>query len=1323
MNKRNTPPLTLLLTILLLCAVQTRAATNKVIIAYYPGWATYVRNFQVADIPAGLITHINYAFWDAAWDPVTETATIQSLDTFADLEKSFPGDTWDQPLKGNFNQLYKLQQQFPDLGLILSIGGWTRSATFSPIAASANGRQTFAASCVAFLTNYPFFTGIDIDWEYPVEGGDTGVPHTPADADNFVLLLQELRNALNTLSTAQSRDPYTMTIAISARYDTLTNRYRLAQMTDSLDYINLMTYDYNGHFDDSTNYVTGHNAPLFINTNDVNAPLSNIDQSMQTILSIVSNSDQVVMGLPYYGRSWGTVAPINHGLFQQSISIDPEGSFVDWQGGWGIYDYRDLATGTRGHQYINNNGYTRYWDDQAKVPYLYNPETMKWISYDDPESISNKAQYMVDHNLGGAMIWTIDSDTPDQALGTPLYTILSGDSPRPTPQPTATPGPTPTGTPVPSPTPTATPTPQPAPTNDFPSRVYAPFVYLEETATSIQDANEQVGLQYFTLAFITTGTGNVPAWFGSIPASQGYFMDQVSAIRAAGGDILVSFGGYGGTELALSITNVYELAAAYQSVIDVYNLRWIDFDIEASALSDAASIDRRNKAIAILRQSNANLRVSYTLPVVPTGLNSDALALIDNVIANNLQIDIYNVMAMDYGDTYAPAPDGQMGNYATMAASSLQNQLQDKYPTKSDEDLWRMVGVTPMLGQNDVHSERFYLSDATQLVNFAQSRALSWLGAWSLNRDNGTCPGSTSAGWNCSGLSQSNYAFSALFNTYTTTNSPSPTPVPTPGPTPSPTPQPTPAPTPTSGFPSPLFAPYIPVSDWPTPELTPIYTLSGVKYFTLAFVVAAPDGNPSWGGYAAYSNGFFMEQVDAIRAQGGNVIVSFGGANGTELALAHTNPATLQNHYQSVIDTYGAEWVDFDIEGAAVAESSSIDRRNKVIAALQSNNPTLKVAFCLPSTPATGLTADGRNLLSNALANEVRIDLVNAMTMDFYAFHEASMAENTIAVATNLAHILRELYPSKAEADIQSMIGLTPMIGLNDDTAETFSLNDATQVLAFAQSSRIGLLSMWSAIRDNGGCPGATAASPKCSGISQSDYDFSKIFNSFTSTTNFPTPTPTATPTPGPDPTSTPTITPTPGPTPEPTPTPTPGPYPEWSESETYVAGDMVTYSNSIWRAKWWTQGDVPNADELYGPWELIVPGPTPTATPIPTPTATPTPQPTPTPTPTPAVPPEHPEHLSAVYRGSRVFLNWSPSTGADDYLLWSNPADTTNGLTFLTATNALYYIHAIDGQTGLYYWVTATNSVGSSSFAPHGIQPIWRFSIGGPLFLLLNNE
>ena len=353
-----------------------------------------------------------------------------------------------------------------------------------------------------------------------------------------------------------------------------------------------------------------------------------------------------------------------------------------------------------------------------------------------------------------------------------------------------------------------------------------------------------------------------------------------------------------------------------------------------------------------------------------------------------------------------------------------------------------------------------------------------------------------------------------------------------------------------------------------------------------------------------------------------------------------------------MIDTYGAEWVDFDIEGAAVADSSSIDRRNKVIAALQSNNPTLKVAFCLPSTPATGLTADGRNLLSNALANEVRIDLVNAaMTMDFYAFHEASMAENTIAVATNLAHILRELYPSKAEADIQSMIGLTPMIGLNDDTAETFSLNDATQVLAFAQSSRIGLLSMWSAIRDNGGCPGATAASPKCSGISQSDYDFSKY------STHSPA-----------QPTSRhqrQLLHPLPVPIQRqrqpshqlPAPRRNPHPHqprtlPEWSESETYVAGDMVTYSNSIWRAKWWTQGDVPNADELYGPWELIVPGPTPTATPTPTPTATatpiptatPTPQPTPTPTPTPAVQPEHPEHLSAVYRGSRVFLTWSPS-------------------------------------------------------------------------------
>ena len=135
---------------------------------------------------------------------------------------------------------------------------------------------------------------------------------------------------------------------------------------------------------------------------------------------------------------------------------------------------------------------------------------------------------------------------------------------------------------------------------------------------------------------------------------------------------------------------------------------------------------------------------------------------------------------------------------------------------------------------------------------------------------------------------------------------------------------------------------------------------TGQKYFTLAFVVSDPHGNPSWGGVTAMEDNWFLDQINYIRGVGGDVIISFGGANGTELALAIDNVADLQTAYQSVIDRYDLKWVDFDIEGLAVGHRDSIDRRNKAVTGLQAANPNLKIAYCLPVLPQ-GLTA-GRSL-------------------------------------------------------------------------------------------------------------------------------------------------------------------------------------------------------------------------------------------------------------------------------------------------------------------------------------------------------------------------
>lgn len=299
-------------------------------------------------------------------------------------------------------------------------------------------------------------------------------------------------------------------------------------------------------------------------------------------------------------------------------------------------------------------------------------------------------------------------------------------------------------------------------------------------------------------------------------------------------------------------------------------------------------------------------------------------------------------------------------------------------------------------------------------------------------------------------------------------------------------------------FPDRVFAPYVDVLLWPTPDLSAIADETQVMHYTLAFITSM-NGEPAWGGVTPLGDGFYKDQIDALRAKGGDVSISFGGANGTELALDITDVIELQQKYQDVIDMYNLTWVDFDIEGWAVAERASIDRRSKAIRGLQIANPGLFVAFCLPVLP-TGLTHDGLYVLQNAIENGVRIDLVNIMAMNYgtaVVDDPYDQGPEAIKAAESTFAQLQTLYPDKSDAELWNMIGITPMIGKNDTVPLVFYLQAAQEVLTFAQEKNLKLLSMWSIGRDKA-CPGGGSyVSPTCSGITQADRAFSNIFNAF----------------------------------------------------------------------------------------------------------------------------------------------------------------------------------------------------------------------------------
>lgn len=309
----------------------------------------------------------------------------------------------------------------------------------------------------------------------------------------------------------------------------------------------------------------------------------------------------------------------------------------------------------------------------------------------------------------------------------------------------------------------------------IPERVFAPYfeAWTGDTMTTVARAS---GARYLTMAFLqtaTTGSCTI-TWNGdsSAPMSAGLFVSDLVSLRKLGGDMIPSFGGYTAddtaTEIADSCTSVSKIAAAYESVVGRYNVTRLDMDIEDNSLSNTAGIDRRSKAIKMLedwaRSRGRQLQISYTLPTSPSGLEPDALAVLQNAIANHARVDVVNIMTFDYYDGVTT----DMAGAAISAAKALHGQLASLYPSKSSDQLWAMEGNTIMIGIDDYPglTEVTKLCDAYRLLHFARSRGISTLSFWAIQRDNGSCPG-TNGSDDCSGIAQKTWAFSRLLEPFT----------------------------------------------------------------------------------------------------------------------------------------------------------------------------------------------------------------------------------------------------------------------------------------------------------------------------------------------------------------------------------------------------------------------------------------------------------------------------------------------------------------------------------------------------------------------------
>jgi chitinase len=417
-------------------AAPEKGAPSQVRAAFFANWDRYARGYFVKDIPADRLNLLDYAFAfptssgtcglsDPWSDYQAPTPADQSVDGVADD----PNDP-NQHLFGNFEQLRKLKAAHPNLRLVMSIGGWTGSVWFSDVAATQASREAFVSSCIDLVVkgNLPtggwppqaggpgaaagLFDGIDIDWEYPGIDPGNGAHHSPEDRHNATLLLQEFRRELGALGRH-----YLLTVDMPGGNVNSTGSWELPQVASTVDWIDLLSFDYHGNWDPLTDF----NSPLLLDP--LEPPVGggalqvtwNTTGSISYFLANGVPPDRLVVGIPFYGKEYDGVGATNNGLYQPHGAAPGNDSptyhnLVDT----GLVDanlvpiYPPVLT----RDGVGINGFTKYYDQPARAPWLYDPTLNggTFISYVDPSGVRQRVALVGALGLRGAFAWEISND-------------------------------------------------------------------------------------------------------------------------------------------------------------------------------------------------------------------------------------------------------------------------------------------------------------------------------------------------------------------------------------------------------------------------------------------------------------------------------------------------------------------------------------------------------------------------------------------------------------------------------------------------------------------------------------------------------------------------------------------------------------------------------------------------------------------------------------------------------------------------------------------------------------------------------------------------
>lgn len=406
---------------------------DKKLVGYFIEWGIYGRSYLVKNVAtsgsAAKLTHLNYAFANVV-PGANQQVKCQLFDEWADYQKpwsaaeSVDGQevTWPNPVLGNFQQLKALKALYPNLQVLISIGGWSGSKYFSDAALTPASRAAFVQSCIDLFIrgNLPdpgwggmggpgaaagIFDGIDLDWEWPGSDGNAGNIIRPEDKQNFTALVAEFRKQLDSYGQ-QTGKHYLLSAFLPAAPAKIDAGFEVGKLFRDFDFATVQGYDLHGTWESMTN----HQSNLMTSHKDPSNPAFSVDETITAYLKRGAPAKKVVVGVPFYGHGWANVAPANKGLYQPAGGAAP--------GSWeaGSEDYKVLKAK------LASGEYKSYWDGKAHAAWLFNGSTF-W-TFDDPKVMKDKAHYVRKLSLGGIMIWELSGDTPDGELVNALHNAL-----------------------------------------------------------------------------------------------------------------------------------------------------------------------------------------------------------------------------------------------------------------------------------------------------------------------------------------------------------------------------------------------------------------------------------------------------------------------------------------------------------------------------------------------------------------------------------------------------------------------------------------------------------------------------------------------------------------------------------------------------------------------------------------------------------------------------------------------------------------------------------------------------------------------------------